>query len=79
MTTDEFVIWLRGFVKSCSSDYTISPKQWRTIKDNLDMVSIDNINYFNDEESYEVKDFQDSNWNISITSGSWEVKYYNHT
>lgn len=41
MTSNEFVIWLRGFTTACN-DYTPTPKQWDIIKETLDEVN-DNI------------------------------------
>ena len=41
MTSNEFVIWLRGFTTACN-DYSPTPKQWDIIKETLDKVE-DNI------------------------------------
>ena len=42
MTSKEFVIWMKGFMEACN-DYTATPKQWDTIKEELDKVN-DNYN-----------------------------------
>ena len=41
MTSKEFVIWLKGFVEA-AHDYTPTPKQWDTLKEQLAHVD-DNI------------------------------------
>jgi hypothetical protein len=41
MTSQEFIIWLKGFV-SAAHDYTPTPKQWETLKEQLAEVD-DNI------------------------------------
>jgi hypothetical protein len=38
MTSQEFIIWMRGFV-SAAHDYTPTPKQWDTLKEELAKVS----------------------------------------
>ena len=42
MTPNEFVIWLRGFIQA-SSNFTLTPKQFDDLKDQLDKV-VDNDN-----------------------------------
>jgi hypothetical protein len=39
MTSNEFVIWFKGFVEACN-DYAPTPKQWDSIKEELEKVSI---------------------------------------
>jgi hypothetical protein len=39
MTSDQFVIWFKGFIEACN-DFAPTPKQWDSIKDKLDKVSI---------------------------------------
>jgi len=34
MTSEQFVIWLKGFVEGCS-DFTATPKQWDRLKEVL--------------------------------------------
>jgi hypothetical protein len=38
MTSQEFIIWMKGFV-SAANDYTPTPKQWEILKDELSKVS----------------------------------------
>jgi hypothetical protein len=41
MTPNEFVIWLRGFTQA-ANNFTLTPKQWDDIKEQLDKVKISN-------------------------------------
>jgi alcohol dehydrogenase YqhD (iron-dependent ADH family) len=41
MTPNEFVIWLRGFVQA-SSNFTLTPKQFDDLKEQLDKVKESN-------------------------------------
>lgn len=38
MTSREFTIWLKGFITACN-DYAPTPKQWDTIKEELEKVN----------------------------------------
>ena len=38
MTSKEYIIWLKGFVTACN-DYAPTPKQWDTIKEELEKVN----------------------------------------
>lgn len=38
MTSKEFVIWMKGFITACN-DYAPTPKQWDTMKEELEKVS----------------------------------------
>lgn len=38
MTSQEFVMWLKGFTEACN-DLTATPKQWDRIKEVLEKVS----------------------------------------
>jgi hypothetical protein len=38
MTSQEFVTWLKGFMEACN-DLTATPKQWDSIKEELEKVS----------------------------------------
>lgn len=38
MTSKEFTIWLKGFITACN-DYAPTPKQWDTIKEELEKVT----------------------------------------
>ncbi len=40
MTPNEFVIWLKGFSQA-ANNFTLTPKQWDDIREQLDKVSID--------------------------------------
>ena len=37
MTSKDFTIWLKGFITACN-DYAPTPKQWDTIKEELEKV-----------------------------------------
>ena len=37
MTSHEFVLWLKGFADA-ASNYTLTPAQWDTVKEQLDKV-----------------------------------------
>jgi hypothetical protein len=37
MTSNEFVIWLKGFAQA-ASNFTLTPKQWDDIREKLDKV-----------------------------------------
>ena len=39
MTPNEFVIWLKGFSQA-ANNFTLTPKQWDDIREQLDKVSI---------------------------------------
>ena len=39
MTSQEFIIWFRGFVKA-AHPYNITPKQWEDVKETLDQVKL---------------------------------------
>lgn len=38
MTSQEFVIWMKGFVAG-SSNYNLTPKGWEEVKEKLDSVT----------------------------------------
>ena len=59
MTSNEFVIWLKGFTQAIN-DYDITPARWASIKDKLDEVNIDSIK----GSRYTL---DNSNWNINTT------------
>jgi hypothetical protein len=37
MTSHEFVLWFKGFADA-ASNYTLTPAQWDTVKEQLDKV-----------------------------------------
>ena len=37
MTSHEFVLWFKGFAEA-ASNYTLTPSQWDTVKEQLDKV-----------------------------------------
>lgn len=37
MTPHEFVLWFKGFAEA-ASNYTLTPSQWDTVKEQLDKV-----------------------------------------
>jgi len=39
MTSNDFVIWLRGFTQA-ANNFTLTPKQWDDIKEQLDKVEL---------------------------------------
>jgi len=41
MTSDEFVIWLRGFI-SGSNSYNLTPQGWDKLKETLETVNPEN-------------------------------------
>ena len=41
MTASEFVIWLKGFAQA-SNNFTLTPKQWDDIREQLDKVIDEN-------------------------------------
>ncbi len=42
MTSDQFVIWLKGFIEACN-DFAPTPKQWDRIKEVLDEVDDNSV------------------------------------
>jgi hypothetical protein len=60
MTSKNFVIWLRGF-SAAANNFTLTPEQWDTLKDELAQVKDDE--YESDDElendffGYEVDDY----------------------
>ena len=44
MTSNEYVIWLKGFVEACH-EYAPTPKQWDALKDKLKEVDDKNTSY----------------------------------
>jgi hypothetical protein len=38
MTSKEYINWLKGFVEACN-DYAPTPKQWETLKNQLESVN----------------------------------------
>jgi hypothetical protein len=60
MTSNEFVIWLKGFTQA-ANNFTCTPKQWDDIKDQLDRVVPDDYIKGN---RYTL---DNSNWNVNTT------------
>jgi len=58
MTPTEFVVWLKGFSQAANS-FTLTPKQWDDIKEQLDKVKVDNI------KPYWTIEFDDKNSNTT--------------
>ena len=48
MTPNEFVIWLRGFSQA-ANNFTLTPKQWDDIREQLDKVKINEKPYWSVE------------------------------
>jgi hypothetical protein len=46
MTNKEFIIWLKGFVEACN-DFTPTPAQWDSIKEELDKISETKVEVLN--------------------------------
>ena len=40
MTSEEFIIWLRGFIEA-SHHYNLTPQAWEVLKQNLNKVTIE--------------------------------------
>jgi hypothetical protein len=45
MTSNEFIIWLKGFAQAANS-FTLTPKQWDDIREQLDKVNTDKKPYW---------------------------------
>jgi hypothetical protein len=60
MTSNEFVIWLKGFAQA-APNFTITPKQWDDIREQLDKVIPDD---YVKETRYTL---DDSNWITNTT------------
>jgi hypothetical protein len=72
MTSNEFVIWLKGFVKAANT-YNITPKQWEAICEELDKVYIEEnktkiTNYTSNNSSWSVFNNPEKH-NSTITCG----------
>lgn len=78
MTAEEFVIWLRGFAQA-ANEYNVTPKQWQDVKDKLDEVEDIEDYDFEEESNYDYASVSGQNWYVDFTSGSFDIKYYNHT
>lgn len=78
MTPEEFVIWLRGFAQA-ANEYNVTPKQWQDVKDKLDTVQIEHYEITEETEINEYGFIDGVDWGIDVTSGSFDIKYYNHT
>jgi hypothetical protein len=50
MTSQEFVIWMKGFMEACN-DFTATPKQWDRIKEVLYEVDDNELELDYEEES----------------------------
>ena len=59
MTSNEFVIWLKGFAQAANS-FTLTPKQWDDIREQLDKVELN--------ERLSRYTLDNSNWGVSTTS-----------
>jgi hypothetical protein len=68
MTPHEFVLWFKGFAQA-ASDYTLTPHQWDTVKDQLDKVYSENKTK---ETRYTL---DNSNWGINNTGKISGVTY----
>jgi hypothetical protein len=61
MTPREFALWLKGFVQA-ASNFTLTPKQWDDIKDQLNKVELD-------DRLQEIKRYTiDKNSSVSLSS-----------
>ena len=67
MTSEQFVIWLKGFTEACN-DFTATPKQWDRIKEVLGEVEDYNDNPGIDVEIDDWRDWTGNN-NPSIVKG----------
>jgi hypothetical protein len=66
MTSEQFIIWLRGFTEACN-DFTATPKQWDRIKEVLNDVEDYNDN---PEIGIEIDDWKDWYHNPDTLSGT---------
>ena len=61
MTSNEFVIWLKGFAQA-ANNFTLTPKQWDDVREKLDRVvldgSIKGTRY----------NLDTTNWNVNTTA-----------
>lgn len=78
MTPEEFVIWLRGFAQA-ANEYNVTPKQWQDVKDKLDTVQIEEYDIMEETEINEYGFIEGDDWDITVTSGSFDINYYTHT
>jgi hypothetical protein len=78
MTPEEFVIWLRGFAQA-ANEYNVTPKQWQDVKDKLDTVQVEEYDIMEETEINEYGFIEGVDWDVTITSGSFDIKYYTHT
>lgn len=77
MTSEQFVIWLKGFAQA-ANEYNVTPKQWQDVKDKLETV--EDYYEFEEEENYDYATVDDSNWVTNFSqSGSVDINFYNHT
>jgi len=60
MTPNEFIIWLKGFTQAANS-FTLTPKQWDDIKEQLDKVK-------EDPSKWTRYTLDNSNWNVNTTN-----------
>ena len=68
MTSNEFVIWLKGFTQA-ANNFTCTPKQWDDIKEQLDKVEL------NERLSRYTLDISDSsNWGTTTISTTAESR-----
>ena len=66
MTSKEFIIWLKGFITACN-DYAPTPKQWDTIKEELEKVS--------DEQKIGTP-IGEGGWGTPNTTPNWQWPHY---
>lgn len=77
MTSEQFVIWLKGFAQA-ANEYNVTPKQWQDVKDKLETV--EDYYDFEEEENYDYATVDDSKWVTNFSqSGSVDINFYNHT
>jgi len=67
MTSNEFVIWLKGFSQA-ASNYTLTPEQWDNIRDQLKKV--DDI-----PTKWTRHTLDASNWNTNSTGKITDTTY----
>ena len=71
MTSKEYVIWLKGFVQACN-EYAPTPKQWDTMKDELEKVNDSGIVMGNGSTGIlNIPNLNSSTTYVSPQSGSW--------
>jgi hypothetical protein len=68
MTPHEFVLWFKGFTDA-ASNYTLTPAQWDTVKEQLDKVDTNN------KTNATRYTLDNSNWGATNTNNIFGITY----